>query len=97
EVREAAAAGLAGFAVNWAGTGSPTQTVTSNPYSKRLQLLVDAEVDVELVALAAPSCCSRIPSSSRTPAAAVTMAGLLRREGWRWRPVTANAPRVSSQ
>jgi hypothetical protein len=27
---------LAGFAVNWAGTGSPTQTVTSNPYSKRL-------------------------------------------------------------
>lgn len=42
EVREAAAAGLAGFAVNWAGTGSPTQTVTSNPYSKRLQLLVDA-------------------------------------------------------
>jgi len=42
EVREAAAAGLAGFAVNWAGTGSPTQTVTSNPYSKRLQVLVDA-------------------------------------------------------
>ena len=42
EVREAAAAGLAGFAVNWAGTGSTTQTVTSNPYSKRLQILVDA-------------------------------------------------------
>ncbi|HET6209478.1 MAG TPA: hypothetical protein VFD94_03805 [Jatrophihabitans sp.] len=42
EVREAAAAGLAGFAVNWQGTGSTTQTVTSNPYSKRLQVLVDA-------------------------------------------------------
>jgi len=42
DVRQAAAAGLAGFAVNWAGTGSATQTVTSNPYSKRLQLMVDA-------------------------------------------------------
>ncbi|HJQ00061.1 MAG TPA: hypothetical protein VJ851_00535 [Jatrophihabitans sp.] len=42
EVREAAAAGLAGFIVNWEGTGSPTQTITSNPYSKRLQVLVDA-------------------------------------------------------
>ncbi|HXR41091.1 MAG TPA: hypothetical protein VN738_01720 [Acidothermaceae bacterium] len=42
DVREAAAAGLTGFAVNWVGTGSATQTVTSNPYSKRLQLMVDA-------------------------------------------------------
>jgi hypothetical protein len=42
DVRQAAAAGLAGFAVNWAGTGQPAQTVTSNPYSKRLQTMVDA-------------------------------------------------------
>jgi hypothetical protein len=39
DVREVAAAGLTGFAVNWAGTG---QSVTSNPYSKRLQMMVDA-------------------------------------------------------
>ncbi|MDQ1749807.1 MAG: hypothetical protein QOE71_863 [Pseudonocardiales bacterium] len=42
DVRQAAAAGLAGFAVNWAGTGQAGQSVTSNPYSKRLQLMVDA-------------------------------------------------------
>jgi len=42
DVRQAAAAGLTGFMVNWAGTGSATQTVTSNPYSRRLQLMVDA-------------------------------------------------------
>jgi len=42
DVRQAAAAGLTGFLVNWAGTGSATQTVTSNPYSHRLQLMVDA-------------------------------------------------------
>ena len=42
DVRQAAAAGLTGFMVNWAGTGSATQTVTSNPYSHRLQLMVDA-------------------------------------------------------
>jgi hypothetical protein len=42
DVRQAAAAGLAGFAVNWAGTGSSTQTVTSNPYSRRMQLMVAA-------------------------------------------------------
>jgi hypothetical protein len=42
DVRQAAASGLAGFAVNWAGTGSAGQTVTSNPYSRRLQLMVDA-------------------------------------------------------
>lgn len=42
DVRQAAAAGLTGFAVNWAGTGTSSQTVTSNPYSKRLQLMIDA-------------------------------------------------------
>lgn len=42
DVRQAAAAGLAGFAVNWIGTGSAAQTVTSNPYSRRLQMMVDA-------------------------------------------------------
>jgi hypothetical protein len=42
DVRQAAAAGLTGFAVNWAGSGSPTQTVSSSPYSRRLQAMVDA-------------------------------------------------------
>jgi len=42
DVRQAAAAGLTGFAVNWAGSGSTTQTVSSTPYSKRLQVMVDA-------------------------------------------------------
>ena len=42
DVRQAAAAGLTGFAVNWAGSGSPTQTLTSSPYSGRLQAMVDA-------------------------------------------------------
>ena len=42
DVRQAAAAGLTGFAVNWAGSGSPTQTVNSSPYSRRLQVMVDA-------------------------------------------------------
>jgi hypothetical protein len=42
DVRQAAAAGLTGFLVNWIGTGSATQSTTSNPYSKRLQVLVNA-------------------------------------------------------
>jgi hypothetical protein len=42
DVRQAAAAGLTGFIVNWIGTGSASQTTTSNPYSKRLQVLVNA-------------------------------------------------------
>jgi hypothetical protein len=42
DVRQAAAAGLTGFAVNWAGSGAAAQTVTSTPYSRRLQTLVDA-------------------------------------------------------
>jgi hypothetical protein len=42
DVRQAAASGLAGFAVNWAGNGSAGQTVTSTPYSRRLQAMVDA-------------------------------------------------------
>lgn len=42
DVREAAAAGLAGFAVNWAGSGTSSQTVMSTVYNKRLQALVDA-------------------------------------------------------
>ncbi|HST50231.1 hypothetical protein [Jatrophihabitans sp.] len=42
DVRQAAAAGLSGFAVNWIGTGSASQTYTSNPYSARLRVLVAA-------------------------------------------------------
>ena len=42
DVREAASAGLAGFAVNWAGTGSASQTVSDSPYSRRLQAMVNA-------------------------------------------------------
>jgi hypothetical protein len=42
DVRQAAAAGLSGFIVNWAGSGTASQTVISNPYNKRLQVLVDA-------------------------------------------------------
>jgi hypothetical protein len=42
DVRQAAAAGLSGFLVNWIGTGSAGQSATSNPYSARLRVLVDA-------------------------------------------------------
>ena len=42
DVREAAGAGLAGFIVNWAGTGTAGQTASSSPYSRRLQILVNA-------------------------------------------------------
>jgi hypothetical protein len=42
DVRQAAAAGLAGFAVNWSGTGNSAQTVTDSVYSRRLQVMVDA-------------------------------------------------------
>jgi hypothetical protein len=42
DVRQAAAAGLSGFVVNWIGNGSTTQSATSNPYSARLQVLVNA-------------------------------------------------------
>ncbi|MFL6163325.1 MAG: hypothetical protein ACJ74U_13980 [Jatrophihabitantaceae bacterium] len=42
DVRQAAAAGLSGFIVNWAGSGTASQLVTSNPYNRRLQAVVDA-------------------------------------------------------
>jgi hypothetical protein len=42
DVRDALSAGLSGFIVNWAGTGRARQGVNSNPYSRRLQLLVNA-------------------------------------------------------
>jgi hypothetical protein len=42
DVRQAAAAGLSGFIVNWAGSGTVSQTLSSNPYNKRLQAVVDA-------------------------------------------------------
>jgi hypothetical protein len=42
DVREAAAAGLAGFVVNWVGTGSASQTAAGNPYSARLATMVRA-------------------------------------------------------
>ena len=37
DVRQAAAAGVTGFAVNWAGTGVATQKPTDIVYSRRLQ------------------------------------------------------------
>jgi hypothetical protein len=42
DVRQAASAGLAGFAVNWSGTGNATQTASDVVYSRRLQAMVDA-------------------------------------------------------
>ena len=42
DVRQAASAGLTGFLVNWIGTGTASQSATSNPYSRRLQVLVNA-------------------------------------------------------
>jgi len=42
DVRQAAAAGLSGFMVNWIGTGSASQSATSTPYSARLRVLVAA-------------------------------------------------------
>lgn len=42
DVRQAAAAGLTGFAVNWVGTGTSGQNSKSVIYSSRLQALVDA-------------------------------------------------------
>jgi hypothetical protein len=42
DLRQAASFGLTGFIVNWVGTGTAGQTVTSNPYSRRLQVLVNA-------------------------------------------------------
>jgi hypothetical protein len=41
-VRLAASAGLAGFLVNWAGTGTPDQTKTSVTYSRRLDAIFAA-------------------------------------------------------
>ncbi len=40
DVDLAAAAGLAGFAVSWAGTGQPRQTANSSAFNHRLALLV---------------------------------------------------------
>jgi hypothetical protein len=42
DVQEAASAGLAGFAVAWAGTGQPGQTAKSNTFNQRLALVVQA-------------------------------------------------------
>jgi hypothetical protein len=42
DVAYAAATGLAGFAVSWAGTGLPNQTTTSSTFNKRLATLVAA-------------------------------------------------------
>jgi hypothetical protein len=42
DVRQAAGAGLTGFIVNWAGSGTSGQSLNSTPYNRRLQLLVDA-------------------------------------------------------
>jgi hypothetical protein len=42
DVRQAAASGLSGFIVNWAGSGTGGQSLASTPYNGRLQLLVNA-------------------------------------------------------
>jgi len=42
DVVRAAGAGLAGFAVGWAGTGQPGQTASSSAFDRRLSSLVDA-------------------------------------------------------
>ncbi len=42
DVVQAAAAGLAGFAVGWAGTGQPGQTAASSAFDRRLAEVVDA-------------------------------------------------------
>jgi hypothetical protein len=42
DVRAAANAGLAGFIVNWAGTGTTAQTTTSTAYNKRLDAVFAA-------------------------------------------------------
>ncbi|MGZ4595463.1 MAG: hypothetical protein ACXV3V_00935 [Actinomycetes bacterium] len=42
DVASAAAAGLAGFAVNWKGEGTRTQTPRSSSYNRRLEALVRA-------------------------------------------------------
>jgi hypothetical protein len=42
DVAYAAATGLAGFAVSWAGTGLPNQTVNSSAFNQRLATLVSA-------------------------------------------------------
>ncbi len=42
DVRLAASLGLKGFAVNWNGTGSSSQTVNSTSYNRRLQYVFDA-------------------------------------------------------
>lgn len=49
DVRQAAAANLAGFAVNWNGTGTTNQTPTSTTSNQRLQWMFDAvrEVNAE--------------------------------------------------
>ena len=46
DVRTAAAAGLRGFIVNWAGTGRATQTVKRLSYNRRLQMLVSVVHEV---------------------------------------------------
>jgi hypothetical protein len=42
DVRLAASSGVTGFAINWRGVGTTTQTPTSNTYNKRLQAVFDA-------------------------------------------------------
>ena len=42
DVRLAASMGVTGFAVNWRGDGTTTQTPTSDSYNKRLQATIDA-------------------------------------------------------
>jgi hypothetical protein len=68
DVRQAAAAGLTGFMVNWVGTGAAVQSRTSNPYNARLQLMVDAVHKVNAEGIAFKLWLSYKASASVLPA-----------------------------
>ncbi|MEO6502910.1 MAG: hypothetical protein ABIQ09_13485 [Jatrophihabitantaceae bacterium] len=72
DVRQAAAAGLSGFAVNWIGNGAVSQSATSNPYSARLQVLVNAVRKVNAEGIAFKLWLSYKASASVLPAAHIS-------------------------
>ena len=82
DVRTAASAGLAGFLVNWAGTGSSSQTPTSISYSRRLDAVVAAVRKVNAEGIAFKVWISlKTASSPSTSAIAGDLAYLKRQYG----------------
>lgn len=72
DVKTAAAAGLSGFAVNWAGSGTTTQGVTANPYNARLDVLVKAVAAIRATGVKFSLWLSYMGSASmKTPTAIV--------------------------